>query len=601
MKLVAPMLRMLAVFLSALFVAPVAASGAENLAGDWIGTLGSAPGATRLALHIRATRGGLQAATDSPDQPGNTCQIKRIEAVGDRLGFACGPTASVYQGRWDPQTKTWVGTLTLGPTSIPIAMVRGTYPPQPTVEGLDGVWQGILVNRNEVKRPLAFHIATTERGTAGSVHSLDQGDARFLLSISRDDRAVVLASKAIGARFEGQLSADGKSIDGTWTQAGQPRPLSITWQGPNPPPTRSDDGGDEPPILGNLASGAPSDADILAILKQRIDLRRQGVGLVVGVIDSHGRRVVSYGALDQGDPRPIGGDTVFEIGSITKVFTSLLLANAVRRGEVALSDPASKYLPATVTMPQRDGKDITLVDLATHTSGLPRMPNNLAPKDPANPYADYSVDQFYQFLSGYKLTRDIGTRYEYSNLGGALLGRVLMLRAGKDYETLVRQRVLERLGMTSTAVALPPPLKARLAVGHAEDLKPVANWDLPTFEGAGSLRSTTNDLLTFLAAELGYRDTPLRAAMALQREAVRRPTGAPGMDVALAWHISTSPLGEVIWHNGGTGGYRTFIGFDPKAGVGVVVLSNVENQAGPDDIGFHILQPVRPVLEPWPD
>ncbi len=151
---------------------------------------------------------------------------------------------------------------------------------------------------------------------------------------------------------------------------------------------------------------APSDAEIRGILEQRIDAMHRSVGIVVGVIDAHGRRIVAYGHLNQGDARPLNGETIFEIGSVTKVFTSLLLADMVQRGEVALDDPVAKYLPASVKVPQRDGKQITLVDLATHTSGLPRLPTNLKPKDASNPYADYTVDDLYEFLSSYKLTRD---------------------------------------------------------------------------------------------------------------------------------------------------------------------------------------------------
>jgi CubicO group peptidase (beta-lactamase class C family) len=149
----------------------------------------------------------------------------------------------------------------------------------------------------------------------------------------------------------------------------------------------------------------PSDAQIRDLLVERIDKQHQSIGIVVGVIDSSGHRtVVSYGTFDAGDNRPVNGDTVFEIGSITKVFTSLLLADMTQRGEVSLTDPVAKYLPAAVKMPERNGRQITLVDLATHTSGLPRLPSKLSPKDAANPYADYSVEQLYQFLSGYQLT-----------------------------------------------------------------------------------------------------------------------------------------------------------------------------------------------------
>ena len=353
-----------------------------------------------------------------------------------------------------------------------------------------------------------------------------------------------------------------------------------------------------PGIAAGQTSTVPSNDEIRRILVDRIDAQKQSVGMVVGVIEPAGRRVVSYGHLAKNDSRPLDGDTIFEIGSITKVFTSLLLAEAKERGEVSLTDPVGTFLPAGVKLPERGGRVITLQDLATHTSGLPRLPTNMTPKDPANPYADYSVETLYAFLSGYQLTRDIGSQYEYSNLGGGLLGHVLTLRAQKaDYETLVRERVTRPLGMTSTLVTLPPDMQARFAVGHGPMLEPVANWDFPVLAGAGALRSTTNDLLTFLAANMGYVKTPLAAAMATMLT-VRRPTGAPNLSIALGWHVLSSSGKNLIWHNGGTGGYRTFIGFDPQSRVGVVVLSNAGTVAGPDDIGRHLLDTSLPLLPP---
>jgi len=317
----------------------------------------------------------------------------------------------------------------------------------------------------------------------------------------------------------------------------------------------------------------------------------------VGVISPEGRRIIAQGHLDKDDARPLNGDTIFEIGSATKVFTSLLLADMVQRGEVALDDPVAKYLPPGVKMPERNGRSITLLDLATHTSGLPRLPTNMTPKDPANPYADYSVEQLYQFLSAYQLTRDIGSQYEYSNLGGGLLGHVLARRAGMDYEMLVRSRICNPLGMSATRIALTPDMKARLAAGHDSALARVENWDLPTLAGAGALRSTANDLLTFLSANLGYTKSPLGAAMAAMLK-VRRPTGQPGLEVALGWHILTTNGKEIVWHNGGTGGYRSFMGFDPKARTGVVVLSNAGTAAGVDDMGRHLLDASVPLMKP---
>ncbi len=343
----------------------------------------------------------------------------------------------------------------------------------------------------------------------------------------------------------------------------------------------------------------PTDAAIHDILVQRIDTDHQGVGIVVGVIDAKGRRIIAYGARKAGDPHPLDGDTLFEIGSMTKVFTSLLLSEAVQRGEVKLDDPVVKYLPAGTHVPELGGRQITLIDLATHTSGLPRLPGNLSMKDPGNPYADYTETQLYQFLAGYTLPREIGEKYEYSNLGAGLLGNALSRRAGQGYEALVRRDVLAPLHMDSTTVTLSPALAARMATGHSPGLTPVPNWDIPALAGAGALRSDANDLLTFLAAELGYTRTPLKAAVDAQWKP-RRPTGMPKTEVSLGWHTRQTPTGEVIWHNGGTGGFRTFMGFDPKGGFGIVVLTNAATTSGADDIGFHLLTGAPLTAQPKP-
>lgn len=339
---------------------------------------------------------------------------------------------------------------------------------------------------------------------------------------------------------------------------------------------------------------AASDGEIRTILSERIDVQRQSVGIVVGVLEPAGRRIVTYGSPAKGDARPLDGDTVFEIGSISKVFTALLLADAVERGEVAMTDPVSRYLPASVKMPER-GRAITLQDLATHTSGLPRLPNNMTPKDGANPYADYTVEQLYAFLSAYELTRDVGAQYEYSNLGGGLLGHVLTLRTGSTYEALVEARITGPLGMTSTRITLPAELRARLAAGYGPTLQPAANWDLPTLAGAGALRSTASDLLIFLSAALGDRPSPLSRAFAAMTT-VRRPTGVPALEIALGWHVFTANGREVLWHDGGTGGYRTFAGFDREARRAVVALSNAGTLAGVNDIARHILDPQVPLI-----
>jgi len=357
----------------------------------------------------------------------------------------------------------------------------------------------------------------------------------------------------------------------------------------------------------NIFAQIPSDAEIRKILADRVYAQNLGIGIVVGVMDANGRRVFAFGGLSRNDNRRLDGETVFEIGSITKEFTSLLLTDMARRGEVALTDPVSRYVPEGIAVPERNNRKITLADLSTHSSGLPRMPSNFNPKDSANPYADYSVQQLYDFLSGYRLTRDIGTQYEYSNLGVGLLGHVLSLRARMSYEALVRARILDPLGMSNTRITLTPEMKARLAVGHKETartrenphgLTPVPNWDIPTLSGAGALRSTANDMLTFLAAYLGYVTTPLADAMADQLS-IRQPSDGTDFEVGYGWRVQTKYGGTIVWHGGATGGYRCYIGFDPKARVGVIVLSNVLTPLV-DDIGPHLLNSKYPLSKGSP-
>lgn len=257
------------------------------------------------------------------------------------------------------------------------------------------------------------------------------------------------------------------------------------------------------------AQTLPSDATVRATLTERIETRREGVGIVVGLGEAAGDRIVAAGQFGAEDDRQVDGTTVFEIGSITKVMTALLLADMALKGEVRLDDPVVKYLPAGTRVPERGDGQITLRDLATHTSGLPRMPGNFAPADPANPYADYGVEQLYDFLASYQLPREIGAEFEYSNLGAALLGHALTLRAGQDYETMLTERVLTPLGMTETVIALSPALADRLAPGHDQGLRPAGNWDLMLFAPAGGLRSTARDMLKFVRAAAGLEASPL--------------------------------------------------------------------------------------------
>ena len=320
--------------------------------------------------------------------------------------------------------------------------------------------------------------------------------------------------------------------------------------------------------LAATARGAmPTRAQVDALVEPMIT-GRYCKGAAVGLIDSDGRRVFGYGVAKSGGSAP-DGKTVFEIGSITKTFTATLLAEMVRCGEVKLERPVKELLPAETLVPEKDGVQITLLDLAMQRSGLPRMPDNFHPADPMNPYVDYTPQSLYEALASIKLSRKPGERYEYSNLGVGLLGHALSAKARKSYEQLLVERICTPLGMNDTRITLDERLRSRLAAAHmGEWVAP--GWDFDALAGAGAIRSTVDDMLTYLAAEAGLVDSPLSEAMKMTRQ--RRADAGEDADIGLAWHIGKRT--GALWHNGGTGGYSSFAAFVPATKVGVVILVN---------------------------
>lgn len=345
-------------------------------------------------------------------------------------------------------------------------------------------------------------------------------------------------------------------------------------------------------ILASLAiAQKPLPTPVIESIKTRIN---NGINpaIAIGIIDADGTRYYNFGSTED-DGKPVNEHSIFEIGSITKTFTGILLADMAIDGMVSIDDPVGKYLPEAVTVPSRNAVQITLGHLSDHTSSLPRMPDNMMPADPLNPYLDYSVPQMYTFLSTHILRRDIGSEYEYSNLAQGLLGHILALQSGKSYEELLKERITVPLKMQETAITFTAQMKANLAKPHSQGLV-VSNWDLPTLAGAGAIRSSTHDMLKYLEANLGLVKNPLTEAMVMSHYPRHDKSGRVG----LGWHIADGSQGDVIWHNGGTGGYRAFAGFVKEKNLGVVVLTN--SDIGVDDIGFHLLDPSSPLHTPKP-
>ncbi len=306
-------------------------------------------------------------------------------------------------------------------------------------------------------------------------------------------------------------------------------------------------------------------------LAQRLLDDRAAVGLVVGIYRGGETQVIGYGETKKGDGITPDGNTVYEIGSITKTFTAILLADMVRRGTMKLDAPVQEYLPASVKVALNGGQPITLMHLVTHTSGWPHNPENLFPRDKRNPYADYTVKQLYDFIS-WRPAGPLG-QYRYSNVGMGLLGHVLTLQTGKTYEDLIIERICMPLSMIETRVEPTASMSARIAPGYNERLQPSRGYDLPTMGGAGGIRSTVNDMLKYMKANLRPDDSPLGQAIALSHEKLH--TMKDGRAIAMAWRISRN--GKTLSHTGLTGGYRGWLALVPERDTGVVVLSNTRN------------------------
>lgn len=331
------------------------------------------------------------------------------------------------------------------------------------------------------------------------------------------------------------------------------------------------------------------DSDLAEALKSGQLAPSTGAGVSIAVVEHGVARVFSYGTA-----KP---DSIFEIGSITKTFTGLVLSQMVQQGTVSLDEPVRELLPqGTVAKPAAG--EITLLDLATQHSGLPRMPDNFHPADPTNPYVDYTAADLYAFLSRQTVAKPAQTQFLYSNLGFGLLGQALSNRAGMAYPALLEQEVTGPLGLNDTVVSLSPAQQARLIPGHDSRHRPVHAWDFDSLAGCGAIRSTASDMLAYLQANLHPENlkpaTSSPAAATLSAALIQsHQLRADALDgkIALAW-LFQSATGD-YWHNGGTGGYSSYAFFNPKGDYAAVVLLNTT--LGPDGsfadrLGRHISQ-----------
>lgn len=367
-------------------------------------------------------------------------------------------------------------------------------------------------------------------------------------------------------------------------------------------------------VAGTVQAIEVDDDDaIRATLRQRVEVEKRTVGMAVCVISPGRKRFVAWGRERLGNDFPVTSQTVFELASITKIFTALLLADMVRSGEAGLDDPVARHLPGDFQLPVLDGRQITLADLATHTSGLPRWPAVTAASSVQSyleAIARLGLEDFKAWLADFHPPRPAGAAWEYSNAGYALLGMALAYRGGRSFETLLRARVLDRMGLQETTFHPTAAMLPHLAEGHDRALKPTpgqcygACAGTGIFAAAGGLYSTAHDMSDFAAAILpgsGARITPDEQLLLT----VRRAAPLMGGMQALGWEVLDAPGGPFVSKDGVSSGQATSMLLDPDRGVAIVALSNTfpdlhgstpsGGGTGTADIARHLLRPQIPL------
>jgi CubicO group peptidase (beta-lactamase class C family) len=562
---------------------PVHAQGAQVVPGDFSGRLGP----LRVQLHLHAAADGTLSGTlDSPDQGANGIACSDFRLEGETLSFSVPAVRGTWSGKIADAGVTLSGTWNQGrPT--PLTFTRDATHPS----AVDGVWLGPGIRSLRVQITVKSDAMGREQCTFDSVDQDTFGLPCANVAYANPDFSFDVPS--VKGRYVGKLSSDGRALSGNFTAGSNTVPLDLTRQerALTPPPPRpvSRSPAIDPVDVARMQSVL--DKDFEAALKSGALSAQTSAGVTIGVVQGGVRRVFSYGTAKT--------DSLFEIGSITKTFTGLILAQMIEQGRVRLDQPVRELLPpGTVARPE--GREIALLDLVTQHSGLPRMPDNFSPADPDNPYVDYRAADLYRFVADHGVARPKDATFLYSNLGLGLLGQALSNRAGVSYAQLLAEEITKPLKLKDTVVSLTPGQRSRFITGHTSDHREARAWDLDALAGAGAIRSTADDMLTYLQANLhpenltsgafaGRGARTLAKAMALSHEL--RDEAVPGMHIAFAW-LHEDATGT-YWHNGGTGGYTAYAFFNPQGDyAGVVLVNTAGGRDGSlaDRIGQHIGQ-----------
>jgi serine-type D-Ala-D-Ala carboxypeptidase/endopeptidase len=576
-------------------LASAVAAETPKVGGDYAGLLGP----LHLKLHLKAGAGSaLDGTLDSIDQGAMALPCANVRLEQKTLSFEVPSVRGKWHGTVSDDGTTLTGSWSQG-AEMPLVFRREeAFDAAEKPSAVDGIWLG-TIEAPGAKLRVQVQVKSDRRGKEYcSLDSLDQGANGLPCDNVRfEDHRFSFEVPVVHGHWSGTLSENGNQLNGTWSQ-GRDLPLELTRQATALTPKKP-----EPPKYDDAMAPVPAD-HLKSVLNNDLALALKSGALspeahgaaVIGVVHHGARQILVYGEAKE--------NSIFEIGSITKTFTGLIFAQMVEQGKVKLDEPVRDLLPkGTVAKP--DGLEITLVDLATQHSGLPRMPDNFHPADLKDPYADYGPANLYQFTAKRGVSRAANAGFEYSNLGMGLLGQALSNRAGISYPELLKMEITRPLGLKDTVVKLSPEQVTRFAQGYDAAHHPAHAWSLDALAGAGAIRSTAGDMLTYLEAQL-HPDTEkglakdLRAdspstspsttmARAIQLSHQLRADVSPTMKIAMAW-LYDSKTGN-YWHNGATGGYSSYAFFNPKEDYAAVVLFNATlsgNGSFADRLGEHV-------------
>lgn len=553
----------------------VPADKPSRIDGDWSGAIDTPAGKLPAVIHVKSDRAGKEyLAFDSPTQNAFGLPGDKVTIKGNQFSFDLPIVHGHYDGTLSADGNAIAGTWNQG-APLPLNFTRtAPFVAAEKPSTVDGDWSGLLETKNGSLHA-AIHVRSDKAGQEYVTLDSPDQDAMNLSGADARLSATNFSFQVpqLHGSYSGKISANGSSIEGVWTQ-GAAIPLRFNKSAENavkpvaPAPTQA-----APLSLSDLQTKLDNE------LKPLIDIPflsgSTGIGVAVGIYNHGERKILTYGVAKE--------DSLFEIGSITKTFTGLILSQMVTGKIVALDTPIRELLPpGTVTKPA--GAEITLLSLATHHSGMERMPDNFHPADPTNPYADYTEKNLYAYIGKTGVALKPDAKFAYSNVGMGLLGEALANKAGESYSELLRQDVLQPLHMDHTYIALPAAEQARFLAGHNANDQAVHAWDLDAMAPAGGIRSDVRDMLKYVEAQIHPPAGKMAEAIAFEHQ-LRADTD--NGKIAINWMFETSAANYN--HGGATGGYTSFAFFNLERDIAAVVLVNRASGLA-DSLGMRIAE-----------